>query len=57
MRALVFNCTLKASPARSNTEVLAQVLVEALRELDVESDVIRVVDHDVRPGVSSTRAG
>jgi multimeric flavodoxin WrbA len=53
MRALVLNCTLKPSPATSNTEALAQVVVDALREGGVEVDVIRVVDHDVKPGVSS----
>ena len=30
MRALVLNCTLKRSPAESNTDALAGVVVEAL---------------------------
>jgi multimeric flavodoxin WrbA len=53
MRALILNCTLKPSPGTSNTEALARVVVDALREGGVEVDVIRVVDHDVKPGVSS----
>lgn len=53
MRALVLNCTLKPSPERSNTEALLDVVVEALRGGDVAVDVVRVVDHDVKPGISN----
>ena len=53
MRATILNCTLKPSPSTSNTEALARVVMDALSEQDVESDLIRVVDHDVKPGVSS----
>ncbi|MGO1050155.1 flavodoxin family protein [Crossiella sp. CA198] len=53
MRALVLNCTLKKSPAVSNTELLANVVVSALTERSVEVDVVRVVDHQVLPGVST----
>jgi multimeric flavodoxin WrbA len=53
MKALVLNCTLKPSPATSNTEALARVLTDAFSEADVETEMIRVVDYDVRPGVSS----
>lgn len=53
MRALVLNCTLKPSPASSNTEALTEVVIEALRQRGVAVDTVRVVDHDVKPGVSS----
>ena len=53
MRATVINCTLKPSPAESNTEALAQELVRKLESLDVEVEVIRAVDLDLYPGVSS----
>jgi multimeric flavodoxin WrbA len=53
LRALVLNCTLKRSPAPSNTEVLASVLSAALGDGGVVCETIRVVDHDVLPGVSS----
>ena len=53
LRALVLNCTLKRSPSPSNTEALADVLVEELRALGVAVDVVRVVDLDVLPGVTS----
>jgi multimeric flavodoxin WrbA len=53
MRATVLNCTLKPSPATSNTEALARVVMGALSERGVEVELIRIVDHDVKPGVSS----
>jgi multimeric flavodoxin WrbA len=53
MRATILNCTLKPSPATSNTEALARVVAEALERHDVEVELVRVADHDVRPGVSS----
>ena len=53
MRALVLNCTLKPSPAESNTEALAKVVIEALEKEGVTTELVRVADYDVRPGVSS----
>ena len=53
LRAVVLNCTLKISPEASNTEALAGVLAAALEAGGVACDRIRVVDYDVRPGVSS----
>lgn len=53
MRALILNCTLKASPERSNTGALAGVVGAALREREVEVEGVRVVDREVKPGVSS----
>lgn len=53
MRALVLNCTLKPSPEPSNTEALAGVVVDELRRRGVEVEVVRVVDHNVLPGVQT----
>jgi multimeric flavodoxin WrbA len=53
VRALVLNCTLKPSPAESNTEALAKVVMEALEKEGVTTELVRVADYDVRPGVSS----
>ena len=53
MRALFLNCTLKPSPQESDTERLASVVAEALAAEGVDVATIRVVDHDVRPGVTS----
>jgi len=53
MRALCLNCTLKRSPEPSNTESLADVVMSALRDDGVETDEIRLVDHQIDPGVVS----
>ena len=53
MRALIINCTLKPSPAPSNTEALAQVVATALEKESVAVDWVRAVDHDIKPGVES----
>jgi multimeric flavodoxin WrbA len=53
MRALVLSCTLKPSPAASNTEALARVVTDALEAEGVTTELVRVVDHDVRPGVEN----
>ena len=50
MRALLLNCTLKPSPAESNTDALGRVVMDALAQDGIETDAVRVVDHDVRPG-------
>jgi multimeric flavodoxin WrbA len=53
MKALIVNCTLKASPERSNTEALAEVVVGKLRVEGVEVDEVRAVDKAILPGVES----
>ena len=53
MKAIVLNCTLKASPEPSNTGALAGVVAEALRGEGVEVDEVRIADHAVPPGVES----
>ncbi|MGC5345066.1 flavodoxin family protein [Streptomyces sp. DT24] len=51
LRALVLVCTLTPSPARSSSHLLADQVLEALREHHVTGEVVRIADHDVRPGV------
>ena len=53
LRAVALNCTLKAAPEPSSTDVMLQLLVEAFTGQDVETEVIRVVDHHVAEGVTS----
>jgi multimeric flavodoxin WrbA len=53
LRALALSCTLQASPAASSTDLLARQLLDALADHDVEGTLVRAVDHDIRPGVSS----
>jgi multimeric flavodoxin WrbA len=53
VRALILNCTLNPSPATSNTEALAGVVRDALGEHGVETEMVRVVDRNVKPGVET----
>jgi multimeric flavodoxin WrbA len=53
MRALCLVCTLKRSPEPSNAESLADVVLAALREEGVETEVVRLTDHQIDPGVVS----
>jgi multimeric flavodoxin WrbA len=56
LRALVLACTLKKSPAQSSSVLLGQQVLDALGDLDehdVSGELVRVVDHDVRFGVST----
>ncbi|WP_406259670.1 NAD(P)H-dependent oxidoreductase [Actinacidiphila glaucinigra] len=52
LRALALVCTLNRSPARSSSQLLAEQTLAALREQGVTGESVRVVDHDVRPGVA-----
>ncbi len=51
LRALALVCSLKPSPAPSSSELLARQVLDALGEHGVTGDLVRVVDHDVKPGV------
>ncbi|MBY8883642.1 flavodoxin family protein [Streptomyces sp. PTM05] len=51
LRALVFNCTLKRSPERSNTQGLIDRSVGIMQDQGVHVDVVRAVDHDIATGV------
>lgn len=53
--ALFLNCTLKKSPQISNTEALCNLLVERLKanEPDIETEIVRMVDHNVLPGIAN----
>src|SRR5687768_6355776 len=53
LRAVVLNCTLKPSPASSSAELLGREMLTALADHDVTGEVIRVVDENVRFGVST----
>ncbi|GIG28767.1 flavodoxin family protein [Cellulomonas marina] len=51
LTALVLVGTLTPSPAPSSSELLGRQLLEALRPHGVTGTVVRLVDHDVKPGV------
>ena len=54
LRAVAFVCSLNRSPDPSSSQLLAEQVLSKLAEHGVESgpdDIVRVVDHDVKPGV------
>lgn len=52
LRAVALACTLKRSFAPSSSVQIASELLAAMAEQRVEGELVRVVDHDVHPGVS-----
>lgn len=52
LTALALVCTLNPSPARSSSQLMAQQVLDALSEHAVTGSTVRVVDHDVKPGVA-----
>ncbi|MFF1703163.1 flavodoxin family protein [Streptomyces sp. NPDC058252] len=53
LRALALVCTLSPSPTPSSSQLLAEQTMAALSEHGVTGKVVRVADHDVRPGVKT----
>ncbi|MFI1412334.1 flavodoxin family protein [Streptomyces sp. NPDC020707] len=53
LRAVALVCTLSPSPAASSSQLLAEQTMTALGEHGVTGKVIRIADHDVRPGVET----
>jgi len=52
LTALALICTLKPSPQESSTELIASQVLEQLAQQGVTGSSVRVVDHDVKPGVT-----
>jgi multimeric flavodoxin WrbA len=53
MKALFINCTLKPSPAFSNTGAMVQKAITQFTALDIDSEELRLVDYNVKPGTES----
>ena len=51
LKALYINCTLKPTPAVSNTQGLMDISIAIMRANGVAVDQIRAVDHQIAPGV------
>ena len=51
LSALALVCTLSPSPAESSSQLMADQVLSALAEHGVAGESVRVVDHDVKPGV------
>ncbi|MDQ7997929.1 MAG: NAD(P)H-dependent oxidoreductase [Luteibacter sp.] len=52
LKALGLNCTLSASPKPSSSQKLLDQLLDGLKKYDVETESVRVVDLNIKPGVS-----
>ncbi|ODU04365.1 MAG: flavodoxin [Pseudonocardia sp. SCN 72-86] len=54
LSVVALNCTLTPSPGASSTQkLLDEVLVALATRATVTSDVVRLADHDVKPGVEA----
>ncbi|MFD3335662.1 flavodoxin family protein [Streptomyces sp. NPDC058700] len=53
LRAVALVCTLSPSPAASSSQLLAEQTMAALSDHGVTGKIIRIADHDVRPGVKT----
>ena len=53
LRALHLVCTLKPGQTDSSSQLIAERLRDQLADFDVTSEIVRVVDHDVRFGVTT----
>ena len=55
LKVLAFNCTLKSPSGKekSSTQVLLEQLMDALEKHGAKGDIVRAVDHNIKPGVQS----
>ena len=53
LRALALVCTLTPSPSDSSSALLAQQVLDKLAGHGVTGSLVRVVDHDVKPGIKA----
>jgi multimeric flavodoxin WrbA len=55
LKVLAFNCSLKSAQAKekSSTEKLLQELLDELEEHGATGAIVRAVDHNIKPGVTS----
>lgn len=55
LKAIAFNSTLKSSKAqeKSSTDRMLELIAAELKQFDVETEIIRLADYDIKPGVTS----
>ena len=52
-KAVMLLATLKATPALSNTYTLCQLLANKFEKYNIESEIIRLVDYKIEPGIET----
>ncbi|MFJ8748936.1 flavodoxin family protein [Streptomyces sp. NPDC102441] len=57
MRALALVCTLNSSPTPSSSHLIADQVMAEFERLGMSGEVVRVADHDIRPGVQLDMGG
>ena len=50
LKILAFNCSLKSARDEDSTDVLLKQMLEAFAEEGGEGEIVRAVDHDIKPG-------
>ena len=55
LKAIAFNATLKSSEAqeKSSTDKMLQLIADELKQFEVQTEIIRLADYDIKPGVTS----
>lgn len=53
LNAIALNCTLKSGGEDSSTDKILKELLAELKKHGVAGEIIRLADHDVKPGVTS----
>jgi multimeric flavodoxin WrbA len=53
LKVLAFNCTLKAGRKQSSTDKLLKQALEGFGKHGCECEIVRAVDHDIKPGTRS----
>ena len=54
LKILAFNCSLKSARDKdsSSTDVLLQPVLDAFADEGATGEIVRAVDHDIKPGAS-----
>ena len=54
-KAIAFNSTLKSTKAqeKSSTDRMLQLIADELKKFEIETEIVRLADYDVKPGVTS----
>lgn len=53
MKAVALNGSLKSGKEESSTQKMLELVLHHLAEEDVDGEIVRLADHDIKPGVKS----